>query len=1019
MNRHAPFIPLQRADARQPDDSPESPARRALLGLMAASAALAGAGCSGPPQEAIVPYVDMPEGAPLGNPVFYATAVVRDGYAHGVLVQSREGRPIKVEGNPGHPVSRGATDAYAQAVILQLWDPDRSNAIVNGGDIAAWQAFREALAQRRAAWDRNGGAGLRVLTGTVTSPTLLRQLEALRQRYPAMRWHRHDPLHDAAADAGNRQAWGAPIAPLYRLDRARIVAAYGADLFGAGPGAIRCAGDFMATRGDNPARGRLYVLEAAPTLTGAVADERRALRPDEIEAALRRLAMALQMPGASAQLGETPTAWDRQLAKALRVHVGASLVVAGPGLSAPAHALAWAINAALGNIGETVTALPTPDPAPINALAAEMRDGRVDTLLILDANPVYDTPGAMRFADAMRHVPCSIHLGLYRDETGRAATWHLPRAHDFEDWSDARAADGTASIVQPLIAPLHAGRSPHTLLALLTDDSEITAYQAVRDTWRAAWTGTDLAGDVEARWTESLRTGVVAGSALAPLTRDRLAPPESLWRAAMASPGAMQPDDAPAARRPGETHETGIQPESAPALLALFAADASAGTGAWANNAWLQELPRPLTQITWDNAAVMAPETARDLGVQEGDVVRLLAAPNVHGPEPASLSAPAGTASPAGEPPSIEVPVFILPGQAPGVVSLALGYGRRAAGRVGDGVGVDVYPLAPLDGQGMPQAVARVRVRATGRRHAFARAQRETSMHDREMVRVVPPGERAGEEKTQPSLYPPVDYPDYAWAMTVDLDACIGCKACTVACQAENNIPTVGKEEVARGRIMHWLRVDVYHDERPPQQAHRAPQEVLPQAQSEQRRQAPRTLFQPVPCMHCENAPCEEVCPVGATVHDSEGLNAQVYNRCVGTRFCSNNCPYKVRRFNFYAYSDESESSAARANPEVTVRRRGVMEKCTYCVQRISRARIEAEKAGRAIRDGDVVTACEAACPTRAIVFGDLNDPSSRVNASRRSPRRYALLEELNTRPRTTYLARVEDLSARLESGDG
>jgi molybdopterin-containing oxidoreductase family iron-sulfur binding subunit len=951
--RHFP-IPIHPAPPPGSEaDAPQNPARRALLGLMAASAALAGAGCSGPPQETIVPYVDMPEGQAQGDPVYYASAVVRDGYAHGVLVQTRDGRPTKVEGNPHHPTSRGTTDIHAQATILQLWDPDRSRAILDHGDIAGWQAFRQALEQRRPHWDDDQGASLRILTGTVTSPTLLRQLQALRARYPAMQWHRHDPMHDAAAAAGAQQAWGLPVTASLDLAGARVVAAYGADLFGAGPGAGRYASDFMAARRAMDARPRLYVLESTPTLTGAMADERRALPPAELEAALRRLAAALQVPGVDA--GPTrPGTWDTALARSLQAHPGASLVVAGPALGAASHALAWAINATLGNIGRTVLALPAPGPAPLGDLLNDMRAGKVDTLVVMDANPVYDTPGALRFAQALARVPCTVHMGLYRDETARAATWHLPRTHDFEDWSDARACDGTASIVQPAIAPLHGGRSLHVLLDLLIDGTERTAYQAVRDTWRALL-GSD---DADARWRGSLRLGLIRDAGLAPVPAHRL----RAWQ----SPGddsAVSQATASAPAAPGGAH-----------VVALFVPDGTTGAGAWANNAWLQELPRPLTQITWDNAALLSEGTAKALQVDTGDVV-LFSDGRV----------------------SVQAPVYVLAGQADGVVTLPLGYGRHAAGRVGDGVGFDAYPLAPASVQAA--AVAVLAVQRTGHRHAFARTQQETSTHGRDLVRLVALDRAATPDtagKTaQPSLYPPVAYPDYAWAMTIDLDVCIGCKACTVACQAENNIPVVGKEEVARGRAMHWIRVDVYQDD------------------------AERTLFQPVPCMHCENAPCEEVCPVGATVHDSEGLNAQVYNRCVGTRFCSNNCPYKVRRFNFLQYADGSEESAAHQNPDVTVRRRGVMEKCTYCVQRISRARIEAEKQGRAIRDGEVVTACEAVCPTQAIVFGNLNDPHSRVSQSKRSPRDYVLLEELNTRPRTTYLARVQDSAARLEPDDG
>jgi Fe-S-cluster-containing dehydrogenase component/anaerobic selenocysteine-containing dehydrogenase len=986
-------------------DALQNPGRRALLRLMAASAALAGAGCSGPPQEAIVPYVDMPEGQPAGEPVYYASAVVRDGYAHGVLVETNDGRPTKVEGNPLHAMSGGTSDVHSQAAILQMWDPDRSRAIAFKGGLAGWDALRTAVSQRLPAWQADGGRGLRILTGTVTSPTLLRQLQALQRQYPAMQWHRHDPLHDGAAQAGASSALGVPAMPRYHLDQARVVVTAGADLLGQGPAAARHARDFMATRrGDGP-RSRLYALETTPGLTGAMADDRRALSPAAMETVLRRLAGLVGIEGwAPAQTG-TPAAWETALAQALREHAGQSLLAPGPALSPQAHALAWAINTALGNVGRTVTALPAATPLGLAELVHDMQAHQVDTLVIIDTNPAYDAPGELDFGKTLANVDLSLHMGLYQDETGRAATWHLPRAHDFEDWSDARAWDGTASIVQPVIAPLHGGRSPHVLLSLLADGVQDSARAQVRETWRAQWQGEQGVDEkaFEIRWRDALRKGYIAGSAPTPINPSPSPSPLKPAPFAAASPAVSESPAVPPAGSgsPAASPAVSGSPAASPAvsgfpaappavsgqtaahtLLAVFVPDASAGAGAWSNNAWLQELPRPLTQMTWDNAALMAARTAYALGLDTGDVVTL-----------------------AGRHASIEAPVFILAGHAEDTVSLPLGYGRRAAGRVGNGVGFDAYPLQELDAAGQPALQAQVTVQRTGRRHSFARVQTENVMHGRDLVRVVeldkldavapqPAGLMQRERQEQPSLYPPVAYPDYAWAMTIDLDTCIGCNTCTIACQAENNIPVVGKDQVARGREMHWIRVDTYHD-----------------AQA-------RTLFQPVPCMHCENAPCELVCPVGATVHDSEGLNAQVYNRCVGTRFCSNNCPYKVRRFNFYQYADESEDAAVYQNPDVTVRQRGVMEKCTYCVQRISRARIEAEKEGRAIRDGEVVTACQSACPTQAIVFGNLNDPASRISQAKASPRSYALLEEMNTRPRTTYQARVVDGAARLEPTD-
>lgn len=907
----------------------DEPARRRFLKLMAASAALAGAGCSGPPAETIVPYATMPEQGVPGLPMFYATAFVRNGLAHGVLVESNMGRPTKVEGNPDHPVSAGATDVFAQASILQLWDPDRSQAVFRGEEMATWGAFEAALQARRPRFEQDGGAGLRILTGTVTSPTLAAQIAALQQRLPNLRWHAWDPLHDDGAAHAAQLAFGRPLDPVYRLDEAQVVLALDADLFGTLPGSLAHARAFTAPRrlGAAPDANRLYVLEATPTLTGAYADARLARAPHEIEAALMRIASRL---GVGADPGRAADAaldrWGAAVAQALDGARGAALVVAGPNVSPAGRALAYALTQRLNGplaFIEPVERSPLDHGASIAALAGDLRAGRVDTLLMLDANPAYDAPADLDFGALLRRVPLSAHLGLYRDETARAAGWHLPMAHCYEAWSDARAHDGTASIVQPLIAPLYGGRSAHEILALLAGAETRNGHALVRATW----------GGGDAAWRDSLRRGSVAGSAARPVS-------------------------VPAARPPGT-----MPVPAAPPLVALFAPDPAVDGGAFANNAWLQELPRPLTSLTWDNAALIGPATAQRLGLADGAVARL----RVDGR-------------------TVDAPVLVVAGQAEGVVTLPLGYGRRAAGGVGEGVGFDAYRLRTR------VSLPALTVERTGRTHDLVFRQKEVDMQGRSPVQVrVHVRELARERPEQASMYPEREYKDYKWGMAIDLNACIGCASCTIACQAENNIPVVGKEEVARGRSMHWIRVDRYVA-------------------------GPRTLFQPVPCMHCEHAPCEEVCPVGATMHDSEGLNVQVYNRCIGTRFCSNNCPYKVRRFNFLQYANQKvESLKALQNPEVTVRRRGVMEKCSYCLQRITRARIEAEKAGRRIRDGEMVTACQAVCPTRAIRFGDLNDPASDVVAAKASPLDYHLLEELNTRPRTSYLRRVLNPDPELE----
>jgi Fe-S-cluster-containing dehydrogenase component len=960
-------------DGHSSDDVPHGIDRRSFLKLMAASAALAGAGCSGPPTESIVPYVSMPELVVPGHPLYYATVFSHRGYAQGVLVASNMGRPTKVEGNPYHPASLGATDVFAQASILQMWDPDRSQTVYQGPALSTWEAFDDALQAQRASWEKDGGAGLRILTGSVTSPTLTGQLQALLQRYPHARWHNWDPLYDDGAAVAAQLAFGQPADALFRFDRATLVLTLDADVFGDWPGSIRYARDFVARRRSAAAQfnSRLYAVESTPGLTGVMADNQLALSPPQMEQLIWRVAARLGMPGMPTDI---PTAssdqaaqWETILAKNLAAHKGSSLIVGGDTLSAHTLALVHAMNAYLGNDGSTVQYIaPVQTGAvshaeSITQLCIDMQDAAVKSLFILGANPVYTAPADVHFAQALEKVPFSVHHGLYRDETARRTTWHLPQTHAYEQWSDGRAYDGTASIVQPLIAPLYGGRSVHHVMALIAGDDERSGHALVRRYWQRQANG-DFDADFDTFWQTALQKGVIVNTTANPLKLH-------------------------SARTVAPPYLNDVNYDGAPVVR--FIADPSTGDGEFANNGWLQELPRPLTSLTWDNAALLSAATAKQLGLETGDIVQLSLAqqPNV----------------------TLDAPVWIMPNHADGVVALPLGYGRTDAGRVGNGVGFDAYRLMTLDASNVFGTPLELVIKKTGRRHEFAVRQKYAMTEGRDIIRMASVEEfrrdphfatdKEIDRVPEETLYPEWNYKEYKWGMAIDLNACIGCGVCTIACQAENNIPVVGKDQVIKGREMHWIRVDHYYlDADKGLAAHQ------------------RTAFQPVPCMHCEIAPCEEVCPVGATVHDSEGLNVQVYNRCVGTRFCSNNCPYKVRRFNFLQYSNTTvESLKAAQNPDVTVRRRGVMEKCSYCLQRISRGRLEAEKEGRRLRDGEVVTACQAACPTQAIVFGDLNDPDSRVKRAKASPLDYALLSELNTRPRTTYAARVVNPDPDLE----
>ncbi len=935
--------------------------RRQFLRLMSASLALAGLGaCTRQPPEHIVPYAKAPEdGIVPGEPLFFATAMPLGGGALGLLVESHMGRPTKVEGNPQHPLSLGATDVYAQASILGLYDPDRSQVITSAGEIRPWRAFLETLRAALEAQRAKGGAGLRILTETVTSPTLAEQIRDLLGEYPAARWHQYEPLARDAAAAGLRSAIGADAAAHHRVELADVILALDADFLACGPTAVRDARAFSTRR--RPEAGipmnRLYVVEPMPTVTGGVADHRLALRAGDVERLARAVAAAVGVRGVSAPGGlEAHAAWIAAVARDLVAHMGASLVVAGEAQPPAVHALALAMNQTLDNVGRTVIyAQPFTTPgegaASLGRLADDMEAGRVELLLILEGNPVVTAPADLRFAAHLEKVDMRIRLGLYDDETSRLCHWHVPAAHYLESWSDARAHDGTATIIQPLIAPLYDGKTAHELLAACSGDGAQSAYDLVRDYWKRQ----PFSGDFEAHWRRALHDGLVAGTAgvlRIPQGSDEIVVPP--WAEPAAAAGALE---------------------------ISFRPDPTIYDGRFANNGWLQELPKAMTRLTWDNAAYLAPATAERLGLANEDVVELRRGER-----------------------AVRAPVWIVPGHAADAVTVHLGYGRTRVGRVGNGAGFDAYVMRTSDAMWIGRGLE---IRKTGERYALACTQDHQSMEGRDLVRAATIDEyradpavlreRAPEEPGDVSMYPPHRYEGYAWGMAIDLSACTGCNACVIACQAENNIAVVGKDQVGRGREMHWIRVDRYF---------------------EGALDAPAIHHQPVPCMHCELAPCEVVCPVGATTHSSEGLNQMIYNRCVGTKYCSNNCPYKVRRFNFYLYSDwATESLKLQRNPDVTVRSRGVMEKCSYCVQRIQYAKIKAEKEDRRVRDGEIVPACAQACPAEAIVFGDQNDPASRVAKLKAEPRNYALLGELNTRPRTTYLAKLGNPNPELTRG--
>ena len=962
-----------------------SATRRQFLKLMGASLALGGlAGCRWP-KENIVPYADRPKNRTPGVPVQFATALELGGVATGLLVTSYDGRPIKIEGNDRHPFSRGKTNAIQQATILELYDPDRSRwsarrtGASDGGTRTnqTWDAFAAFAKTHFAEVRGQQGAGLGILAEASASPSLLDTKARLLKALPQARWFEYEPLSRDNEREGARLAFGKPYRTHLHLDAADVIVSFDADFLMTHPAAVRYAGDFAARRrADDGTMNRLYVFESNLSVTGSNADHRYPVKSAEIGLVARALQAELGklLPGLEAPPnapGDAPVGRESLVAVAqdLVAHKGRSAIVVGPRQPAEVHALAHWLNSALESVGRTVTYTEELEPdrpthvAAIFEFCRRMQSGEAQTVVIVGGNPVYNAPSDLGFAQALAKVKTSVHLSLYDDETSRLCTWHLPRAHYLESWSDARAYDGTVSLVQPLIEPLYDGKTPIELLALILGDELAKGYDLTRRTFREQFAGN---AEFETEWRQALQTGVVAASAWPPVT--------------------------PAARALAGWEP---RPVAAGTFEIVLAEDYRVYDGRFANNGWLQELPDPITKLTWDNGALISPVDAKQLGVERyGDMVRI-----EHGGR------------------SLDVAAYPLPGHAPGSITLSLGYGRTAAGRVAAGSGVDAYTLmrsaapALLLGATVTRTGQHYKLATTQDHHAIRSAvgdQEAARRVEQELIRAVTLTEFQQEPKFAQRAHHPLQlwqawsYDEgHKWGMAIDLSACIGCSACVAACQAENNIPVVGKSEVARGREMHWIRVDRYFKGQP---------------------EGPHVevVYQPMTCHHCENAPCEGVCPVAATVHDKEGLNVQVYNRCIGTRYCNNNCPFKVRRFNwFYNHHGPKHPRHGERltdiekmvfNPDVTVRSRGVMEKCTFCVQRINAVKITARNEGwAAIPDGAITPACAQACPTDAIVFGDLNDPQSRVRKLYEHHRSYELLEGLNLRSRLHYLAKLRN----------
>jgi MoCo/4Fe-4S cofactor protein with predicted Tat translocation signal len=962
--------------------------RRGFMKLMGASLALAGlTGCTKQPDETIYPYIKAPEDLILGRPMYFATSYPFSNGAVPLLVKSDAFRPIKIEGNPEHPLYtsavKGPSDIFAQASLLDMYDPDRAKEVSFRGEHSSWSEFQTAIRMAAQMKKSSGGDGIAILSETVTSPTLAAQIQQLQKAYPKAQFVQYDPVNRDSARAASKAAFGQYVDTQYKLTEADVILSLDADfLSGLGhPGFLKLAGDYAERRKLEKPEGlnRLYVVETMPSTTGFKAEHRLGLKASEIEF------FALLLAGIDK--GYSWTGDQKKFAAAvmqdLQAASGKCVVIPGENATAGTHLAAIALNEKLGNVGktvvytDTVNPLPTEQLADLKSLVSSLNGGKVDWLLILGGNPVYSAPVDLDFAAAMGKAGTVVYLAkLTQDETTGTAHWIIPAAHSLESWSDARAYDGTLGIIQPMIDPLYGGKTSHDIIQSMLDDYDTSAYTAVRENNKAS-----IKGDFEAGWRKALHAGFIESTAFTPKT---------VTAKALASDAAL-----PVANN----YEIVFRPD-----MALY-------DGRFANIGWLQELPRPVTNLCWDNAALMSMNTMNKLGVIETEIVEI----KLDGR-------------------SVKAPVLLVPGHPDGSITVHLGFGREYAGRSGSAVGFNAYkirssaaPLFAFGGtatkvDGVSYDICVTKVHSTDNRSKspfWEGGNGTTSLPGNEalyrgIIRYATleeyrknPGfahEVPGVEEdpeTDETIFHPWNYKTNqdgtaknAWAMSIDLNSCVGCNACIVSCYAENNIPVVGREQVKVGRHMAWMRIDTYF---------------------EGDLHAPKAHLQPMTCQHCENAGCEQVCPVGATVHTPEGLNTMVYNRCVGTRYCQNNCPYKVRRFNFLLYSDyETESLKLMRNPDVSVRSRGVMEKCTYCIQRIEAAKIDSDRENRELKDGDIITACQQACPTGAIVFGNQNDASSHVSRRKAGERTYAALGDLNYRPRTTYVAGVINPNSEL-----
>jgi molybdopterin-containing oxidoreductase family iron-sulfur binding subunit len=958
--------------------------RRSFLNVMGASLALAGLSGCRRPVEKIIPYVVPPEEIIPGIPEFYATAMPYGLDAVGLIVENHEGRPTKIEGNPDHPSSLGKTNALIQAEILNLYDPDRSQEVLHKGQSSNWELFLADWNKHLEKINATDGQGLAVIGESSSSPTVIRLKKLFMKKFPLAKWVTYDAISNENIYNGNQAISGQKVQPVYHFDKAKIILSLDSDFLHTESRNIVNAFEFSKGRrvqNETDEMNRLYVVESSMTVTGGMADHRLRLSNKSIITFVKSLALqlideGLQIPGLKDNVetqGINPVEkrWIKTLATDLLKNRGKCIITAGSGQPEKVHALVYILNSALGNANQTVDYYPLeshliPDRQEFAGLTSQIEQGTINTLIMLGGNPVFNSPGDLHFAETIKNISLTINLSTHVDETSQLCDWHLPCCHFLEAWGDTQSFDGFAAVTQPQIQPLFVSKSIIQVLGMLISGSYYDGYVAVRETWKKYFDESDF----ERSWHKILHDGLYKKKLVSPLNSPNKYKlnVRDYWQ--LSKKDKNTPD---------------------PSLEIVFSGSNSVYDGRYANNSWLQELPDPVTKITWDNIARISQKTAKKFRISNSEIINISANGR-----------------------SISIPVWIIPGQADETITLELGYGRWSAGKVGTDIGIDVTELQSIK-KGMT-ITDTVRISGTGRTYPIASTQDHHGMDTdaftadsiQERIPLLIREGTLDEYKDNPTFVDEiVDHPPLKsmweehqydespqWGMSIDLNVCTGCNACTIACQSENNIPVVGKDEVMIGREMHWLRMDRYYtgdmDD-------------------------PELVYQPVGCQHCENAPCEQVCPVAATTHTEDGLNGMTYNRCIGTRYCSNNCPYKVRRFNFFNYTkDMPELIQMAQNPDVTVRFRGVMEKCTYCVQRISKARITAKNENRSLADGDVVTACEQVCPADAIVFGDIIDPSSRISKIKSLPQDYKLLNELNTKPRTSYLAKLRNPNPEL-----